>query len=113
MQIAVATSGKSSLALSSRLHAGARVTLSGHVSGGYLPRGGVLVQLWYTSPQTSTPWAPFEHAVRTTSAGRWKLSFRVSPHAAGYRYEFKAVVARQSGWGYAGAVSPVVSRTVA
>lgn len=112
VQIGVVVSGKASLELTPHLRAGGRVTLRGRVIGGYLPRGGVLVQLWYASPGTGTGWTPFERAVRTTSTGRWKLSFRVSSRAAGYHYEFKAVVAGQSGWGYTSAVSPVVARTV-
>ncbi len=92
--------------------AGADLTIGGHVSGGWIPPGGVVVQLWYEIKGDSRGWAPFEHAIHTDQSGAFDLTFPVSSRAGGYTYRFKAVIPRQGAWPFLGTTSKVLVRTV-
>lgn len=105
--------GRATVAVGNRPVAGRQLTLSGRVLGGWIPSGGVLVQLWYAIKGDNRGWAPFEHPIHTSRSGSWRLTFPVSPRAAGYTYEFKAVVSRQAGWPFLGATSAILTRAVA
>jgi hypothetical protein len=89
-----------------------RVTVRGRVIGGHIPHAGLLVQLWYSPAGGQGGWEPFERAIRTRAGGSWALTFPVSAAASGRVYAFKAVVAAQSGWPYAGAVSAATTLRV-
>jgi hypothetical protein len=102
---AARVAGQVSIAVPALAVAGRQVTVSGQVAGGHVPRAGLLVQLWYSAAVGDRVWAPFERAVRANARGRWSLTFPVSAAVRGRAYAFKAVVAAQSGWPYAGAVS--------
>ena len=93
--------------------AGQQLTISGQLAGGWIPAGGALVQLWYEIRGEAAGWAPFERAIHTSASGSWQITFPVSPRAAGYTYEFKAVVSSQAGWPFLGATSAIVTRKVA
>jgi hypothetical protein len=110
---AARVTGRVSLAVPTEAIAGRRVTVSGQVVGGHVPRAGLLVQLWYSAAVGHGVWEPFEHAVRANAHGRWSLTFRLSSAVRGRDYAFKAVVAAQGGWPYAGAVSRSASLKVA
>jgi len=105
--------GRAMVTVGDRPVAGQELTISGQVLGGWIPAGGVLVQLWYEINGDKRGWAPFEHAIHTSRRGVWQLTFPVSPGAAGYTYEFKAVVSTQADWPFLGATSAIVERTVA
>jgi hypothetical protein len=105
--------GRATVQVGSRPVAGRQLTISGRVLGGWIPAGGVLVQLWYQVKGDHRGWAPFEHAIHTGQSGAWRLTFPVSPRAAGYTYQFKAVVSRQAGWPFLGATSAILTRAVA
>jgi hypothetical protein len=109
---AVRVTGRVSLAVPAVAIAGKLATLRGRVLGGYVPRGGLLVQLWYSAAGAQGGWEPFEQAVRASASGRWSLTFPVSSAAIGRNYAFKAVVAAQGNWPYAGAVSGSASLRV-
>jgi hypothetical protein len=102
---ALRVTGRVSLSVPAMAIAGRLATLSGRVIGGHVPRGGLLVQLWYSTPGGQGGWEPFEQAVRASASGRWSLTFPVSSAAIGRTYAFKAVIAAQGNWPYAGAVS--------
>ncbi len=109
---AARVAGRISLTAPETAVAGRRVTLRGQVIGGHVPKGGLLVQLWYSADAGRGDWEPFEHAVRANARGRWSLTFPVSSAVRGDDYEFKAVVAVQGNWPYAGAVSRSASLKV-
>jgi hypothetical protein len=109
---AARVAGRVSLAIPASAVAGKRVTLRGQVLGGHVPHVGLLVQLWYSAPGPHGGWEPFEHAVRASASGRWSLTFPLSSAVGGRDYAFKAVVAAQGSWPYAGAVSRSVSLKV-
>jgi hypothetical protein len=92
--------------------AGKRVTMRGFVAGGYVPPGGLLVQLWYAAVGGRGGWQPFDHAVRANHRGEWALTFPASGAASGREYVFKAVVSAQGGWPYTGAISRPASLKV-
>lgn len=94
------------------LRAGGFVTVTGGVLGGYVPAGGVLIQLWYRVRGGSLGWEPFERVIRTDGAGRFRISFPVNPAARGLTYEFRALAATQSGWPFVGTPSNTVTRRV-
>ena len=104
--------GRAMVTVGARPVAGRPLTISGRVPGGWVPAGGLLVQLWYEIKGDAGGWAPFEHAIHSGRDGSWQLTFPVSSRAAGYTYEFKAVVSQQAGWPFLGATSEVVTRTV-
>ena len=110
--VAARVTGSVTLSVPSIFIAGRRVTLRGRVLGGYVPRTGLLIQLWYEAAGGQGGWEPFEHAVRANLAGDWSLSFPVSSAVAGRDYAFKAIVAVQGNWPYAGAASRSASLKV-
>ncbi len=108
----VAVQGKATLKITpKRAVAGRPLRMSGSVFGGYIPPGGVLVQLWF-SIQNLTPPEPFHAAIYTNSKGYWSTSFPLNRQARGLIYHFFAVIAKQSGWPYAASDSNVVTRRV-
>ncbi len=109
----VRVGGRATIAVGNRPVAGRQLTIDGRVLGGWIPSGGVLVQLWYEVKGDKRGWAPFEHAIHTSRSGSWRLTFPVSPRAAGYTYEFKAVVSNQASWPFLGTTSAILTRAVA
>jgi hypothetical protein len=109
---AVRVAGQVSLAVPAVALAGKFVTLRGQVLGGHVPHVGLLVQLWYSGAGGRGGWEPFEHAVRANMSGRWSLTFPVSSAVIGRYYAFRAVVATQGNWPFAGAVSRSASLKV-
>jgi hypothetical protein len=104
--------GRGAIAVGRKVVAGASLRIAGRVFGGYVPTGGVLVQLQYKISRIPVGWAPFAHAVQTDSRGRWSITFPVSPGARGYTYLFRALISEQSGWPFLTTTSNVVSRHV-
>ncbi len=109
---AVAVVGRSSIVVGRHVRAGARLRISGRLAGGFVPPGGVLVQLWYRVRGVPAGFAPFEHQIATDRTGRWSITFPVSHGARGYTYLFRAVISRQSGWPFLTATTRVVARRV-
>ncbi|MGH3262468.1 MAG: hypothetical protein ACRDNS_10760, partial [Trebonia sp.] len=108
----VAVVGHSTIDVARHARAGHRLRISGRLAGGYVPSGGVLVQLWYRVRGVPAGFGPFEHAIATSASGAWSITFPVSRGARGYAYLFKAVVSRQSGWPFLTATTRVVARRV-
>ena len=108
----IAVVGHSTIMVGRRVRVGARLRISGRLAGGFVPPGGVLIQLWYRVRDVPAGFAPFEHAIATNSAGRWSISFPVSRGARGYTYLFRAVIPRQSGWPFLTTVTRTVARRV-
>lgn len=104
--------GQSTIKMPSSVVHGKKVTISGQLSGGNLPPGGALVQLWYTTKGGLVQWAPFAQAVHTNGNGGWSLTFPVAKKAKGITYEFKAVVSTQAGWAYLGTTTAVLTRKI-
>ena len=109
---AVNVLGKAGIAVSRSVRAARAVRMRGTVLGGYIPTGGVLVQLQYQVSGLSLGWAPFHTPVRTDSHGRFNVTFRLPAGAAGYRYLFRALVAGQDSWPYRSALSNTIVRAV-
>ncbi len=109
---AVAVLGKATIEVSRSVHAGRVVRIAGRVLGGYIPAGGVLVQLQYQVRGLSLGWAPFGAPVRAGSRGRFTVAFGLPAGAAGYTYLFRSLIAGQNGWPYLSARSNTIARTV-
>ena len=104
--------GQSTISMPKKVVHGKKVTISGHLNGGFLPTGGAMVQLWYTTKGGLVQWAPFAAAVHTNAKGAWKLTFPVAKKAKGITYKFKAVVSTQAGWAYLGTTTAVITRKI-
>ena len=104
--------GQSTISMPRKVVHGKKVTISGHLNGGFLPTGGAMVQLWYTTKGGLVQWAPFAAAVHTNAKGAWKLTFPVAKKAKGITYVFKAVVSTQAGWAYLGTTTAVITRKI-
>jgi hypothetical protein len=104
--------GKARIEVSPSARAGSRVRIAGRVLGGYIPSGGVLVQLQYQISGLSVGWAPFHAPVRTDGRGRFSVTFPVPAAAAGYTYLFRALVAGQNGWPFLTTHSNATARPI-
>jgi hypothetical protein len=104
--------GKARIKVGRRAQAGRRLGITGRVLGGYIPSGGVLVQLQYRISGVPDGWSPFHTPVRTDSQGRWSVTFPVPGRAAGYTYLFRAWVASQNAWPFSATISNASARTV-
>ncbi|MHB1571890.1 MAG: Ig-like domain-containing protein, partial [Solirubrobacteraceae bacterium] len=109
---AVAVIGHSTIRVARHVRAGRPLRISGHLAGGFVPAGGVLVQLWYRVRGVPAGFAPFEHAIATNRTGRWSITFPVSHRARGYTYLFRAVISHQSGWPYLTTTTRTIARRV-
>jgi hypothetical protein len=109
---AVHVAGHQLLEVPKRLIAGTVMRIRGRVEGGWIPSGGVLVQLWYRVRGQLGGWSPFAHVIHTDRHGRWRIAIPITARSKGYVYEFRAVSVQQAGWPYLGASSPVVTRQV-
>ncbi|MGO9958363.1 MAG: carboxypeptidase-like regulatory domain-containing protein, partial [Solirubrobacteraceae bacterium] len=108
----VAVQGKATFSIATKLAvAGRPLRMSGRVFGGYIPPGGVLVQLWFAITHLTSP-QPFHAAIYTNSKGFWSTSFPLNGAARGLTYHFFVVIAQQSGWPFAPSDSNVVIRRV-
>jgi hypothetical protein len=104
--------GRSGIRVSGRAGAGGRLRISGRVLGGYIPSGGVLVQLQYLIVGLSPGWGSFHTPVRTDDQGRWSVTFPVAGGAAGHTYLLRALVERQGAWPFMTTHSRAIARTV-
>ncbi|HLH66479.1 MAG TPA: hypothetical protein VKV27_12315 [Solirubrobacteraceae bacterium] len=109
---AVYVVGRSTIEVGANVRAGADLRISGRVEGGFVPPGGVLVQLWYRVRGVPTGFAPFEHAIATDARGRWSITFPVALGARGYTYLFKAVIPHEAGWPFLTTSTRTVARHV-
>jgi hypothetical protein len=91
---------------------GRSVRVSGWVQGGYVPSGGVLVQLWWNATGDPYGWQPFGAPVRTNSSGRWRVTLPVPPGAAGHTYWLKARISHQPDWPWLGTTTAPLTRSV-
>jgi hypothetical protein len=108
----VRVAGHQLLHIPSQLVAGRSMRVTGQVQGGWIPPGGVLVQLWYRVKGQLGGWSPFGRVIHTTRRGWWQIKLPISPRARGYTYEFRAISVQQALWPYLGAVSPTLTRLV-
>jgi len=109
----VLAAGEATLTASKSARAGHPLRLSGRLLGGYIPPGGVLIQLQYRVAGYPEGWAPFDVLVHTAANGGWSTTVTLSRVAAGFTYLIRGVVsAPQNGWPYTGAVTNIVSRHV-
>ena len=86
--------------------------ITGRVLGGYIPVGGVLVQLQYRVRGVPVGWAPFDQAIHTNRRGRFSLEFPLNTAARGYTYLFNAVIEQQNGWPFLTTTTNAVARYV-
>ena len=108
----VAVQGKVTLAVApKRAVADAPLLMSGRVFGGFIPPGGVLVQLWFSITKL-TGAEPFEHVIYTNNKGYWRIRFPLANQSRHLIYHFFVVVAKQTGWPFAPADSNTVTRYV-
>jgi hypothetical protein len=103
--------GRATLKLAHGLVARRRAVFEGSVLGGYIPRGGKLVQLRYRIPGV-TGWAPFGPDIYTSRSGRWRTRVRIGAGARGYTYELDVLVPGQSDWPFRQTVSRTAKATV-
>ena len=92
--------------------AGGMLRISGRTLGGYVPAGGVLVQLQYRVRGLTIGWPPFHAPIRTNSHGRWSTMLSVPRTAAGYDYMVRALVSSQNGWPFLSTYSNVLTRLI-
>ncbi|MGH2890144.1 MAG: hypothetical protein ACRDNJ_11000, partial [Solirubrobacteraceae bacterium] len=104
--------GKARIRVAHNATAGHALHVSGRVYGGFIPSGGVLVQLQYRVRGVPVGWAPFHALIHTGPHGRFTTRFPVSAGARGYRYLLRAVIEQQSGWPFLTTTSNVVARYV-
>jgi hypothetical protein len=89
------------------------LTMTGRVQGGFIPPGGVLVQMWYlANGSTNFGWQPFSNAIRTSRSGRWHVTVPIHEGSQGYVYSFRAQVDAQSGWPWLQTRSAVANRYI-
>ncbi len=108
----VRVAGHQVLQVPEHLVAGMTMLIRGRVQGGWVPPGGVLVQLWYRVRGQLGGWSPFANVIHTDRRGRWHITIPITPRSKGYTYEFRAVSVQQTGWPYLGATSHTVTRTI-
>jgi hypothetical protein len=104
--------GQTRITVGGQARAGGRLRISGRVLGGYIPSGGVLVQLQYLIVGLSPGWGSFHTPVRTDDQGRWSVTFPVAGGAAGHTYLLRALVESQGAWPYMTTHSDAIARTV-
>ncbi len=110
-QVDVIVSGRVTLKLARGLVARHKAVFEGRVLGGYIPRGGKLVQLRYRIPGV-TGWAPFGPDIYTGPSGGWRARVRIGAGARDYTYELDVFVPAQSEWPFRQTVSRTVKATV-
>jgi hypothetical protein len=108
----IQVAGSARIQLEHQALAGHTLRITGQVLGGYIPTGGVLVQLQYRVRGVPVGWAPFHRAIHTDSHGRFALQFPLSRAARGYTYMFNAVIEQQNGWPYLTTTTNAVARNV-
>jgi hypothetical protein len=86
--------------------------LAGRVLGGYIPPGGLNIQLEYTTLGSLNGWPPFHRVIKTRPTGSWSVTITWPAGSAGFTYRIRAHVYSQSGWPYDYAISPIVQRKV-
>ena len=104
--------GRAQLHVATRAVAGDTLRITGRVLGGYIPAGGVLVQLQYRVRGVPVGWAPFDQAIHTNRRGRFSLEFPLNTAARGYTYLFNAVIEQQNGWPFLTTTTNAVARYV-
>jgi hypothetical protein len=104
--------GKAKIEASRHPRAGGPMRVTGRVLGGYIPSGGLLVQLQYRIAGLSLSWAPFHAPVLTDHRGRWSVTFPIPHTASGCTYIFRALIAQQGKWPFQTAHSNAIGRRV-
>ena len=113
-EIAVAVRSRAVVHMPSAVRVGQRVRIWGQVLGGYVPAGGVKVQLQYRVIGVADGWKQFGHPIRCNGSGRWAASpGRWLAASGGYTYQVRAVIRSGPAWPFAGSVSAPVTRYVA
>ena len=74
---------------------GEYVTIHGHLRGGWIPAGGVLVEL---QVRARGAWRTFAQPRADASTGRWTLRYRFETVRGGASYTFRAHIRRQRGF---------------
>jgi hypothetical protein len=74
---------------------GEYVTFHGHLRGGWLPAGGVLVEL---QVRTRGRWRTFAQPRASGTTGRWAYRYRFETVRGKARFRFRARVRRQRGF---------------
>jgi hypothetical protein len=104
--------GRARLHVARRAIAGRTLRISGRVLGGYIPAGGVLVQLRYRVRGVPIGWAPFHQAIHTNRSGRFSVEFPLNKAARRYTYMFDAVIEQQNGWPFLTTTTNAVARYI-
>jgi hypothetical protein len=104
--------GRARISVARQAIAGHELRISGRVLGGYIPAGGVLVQLQYRVRGVPVGWAPFHGLIHTDRRGRFSVEFPVNAAASGYTYLFRADIDRQNGWPFLTTTTNAVARSV-
>ena len=87
------------------------MVLSARVLGGAIPTQGLgLIAQWRRGP--NSPWQTFPR-LQTGANGRLTARFLVPAVAHGSRIQIRVSAPAARGWGYAGAISPILNATVA
>jgi hypothetical protein len=74
---------------------GEYVTIHGHLRGGWIPAGGVLVEL---QVRARGQWRTFAQPRANAANGRWALRYRFETVRAAARFRFRARIRRQRGY---------------
>ena len=111
-QAALRVLGRARIQVARRAVAGHVLRITGRVLGGYIPAGGVLVQLQYRVRGVPVGWAPFDQAIHTGRKGRFSVEFPLNTGARGYTYLFNAAIQKQNGWPFLTTTTNAVARHV-
>jgi hypothetical protein len=95
-----------------RAVAGRSVRIGGTVLGGFIPSGGVLLQLQYMARGYPFGWAPMHSLIHTDRRGHFIVRFPLSKAARGFTYLFRAVIEQQSGWPFLTTITNVASKRI-
>lgn len=111
-QVAVKVGGHVSLEVSNGLVSGGHVTFTGHVVGGYVPAGGVLVTLEDELKGYTHAFSAFAKPIPTNSKGVFHITLNMPKRSKGIKFLFEALVPSQTGWAYQTATSGIATRLV-
>ena len=88
---------------------GEYVTIHGHLRGGWIPAGGVLVEL---QVRARGAWRTFAQPRADSTTGRWTLRYRFETVRGGATYTFRANIRRQRGYPFTTGHSRTIAVTV-
>lgn len=109
-QVTVAVTGKVSLRVPRTAYIGRSLVFQGRVHGRHIPRGGVAVTVQARVPGKRSKW-DLVRTTRTRSNGQYRISWP-KLKTANSAYQFRAIVIRDSKWGYESATSRTIRTTV-